>query len=144
MKMTWCSLKIKENCHELVNQSHRNFHSKTPSCRDVKWWFNASWGLKGLRLSLSSTLLFPIWGFGRYIVYVTYISGFLMPTTCSVLALPATCPLRPASSCLSFCSRKTSNYLGLSTLSVPRPHQLSQCDFVNAALQRQKAISAYL
>ena len=55
MKMTWCGLKIEENCHVLVNQFHGNYHYKTPSCwkirsvfRDVKWCFNASWGLKGL------------------------------------------------------------------------------------------------
>ena len=47
--------KIKENCHVLVNQFHGNFRSKTLGCRgiksvfrDVKWCFNASWGLKGL------------------------------------------------------------------------------------------------
>ena len=41
-----------EYCHVLVNQFHGNFRSKTPSCwkikpfsRDVKWCFNASWGL---------------------------------------------------------------------------------------------------
>ena len=53
-KMT---LKCVKNCQVglLVSQSHGNFHSKTPSCekikavfRDVKWCFNASWGLKGL------------------------------------------------------------------------------------------------
>ena len=56
MKMTWCGLKINENCHVLVNQLHGNFHSQTLCCwkiksvfSDVKWCFNASWGLKGLR-----------------------------------------------------------------------------------------------
>ena len=55
MKMIWSGYKIKENYLVLVNQFQGNFHSKTPSCRkiksvfgDVKWWFNASWGLKGL------------------------------------------------------------------------------------------------
>ena len=55
MKMIWCGLKIKENHHVLVNQSHGIFCSKTVCCRkiksvfrDVKWCFNASWGLKGL------------------------------------------------------------------------------------------------
>ena len=62
MKMIWCGLKIKENCHVLVNQFHGNIHSKTLGCRriksvfrDVKWCFNASWGLKGLiRVSVCS------------------------------------------------------------------------------------------
>ena len=55
--MTWCGLKIKENYHILVNKFHGNFRSKTLSFkkiksvfRDVKWCFNASWGLKGLTL----------------------------------------------------------------------------------------------
>ena len=41
----------------LVNQFHGNFHSKTlrywtimSVFRDVKWCFNASWGLKGLTI----------------------------------------------------------------------------------------------
>ena len=61
MKMIWCGLKIKQNCPVLVNQFHRNFHSKTPSCRkfksvfrDIKWCFNASWGLKGLKSYLAT------------------------------------------------------------------------------------------
>ena len=52
--MIWCCLKIKENCHVLVNQFHGNFRFKTLGCRkiksvfrDVKWCFNASGGLKG-------------------------------------------------------------------------------------------------
>ena len=55
MKMTWCGWKIKNNCHVMLNQFHGNYHYKTLSCwkitsvfRDVKWCFNASWGLKGL------------------------------------------------------------------------------------------------
>ena len=51
----WCDVKIKENCYALVNQVHRNFRSNTLCCRkiksvfrDVKWCFNASWGLKQL------------------------------------------------------------------------------------------------
>ena len=55
MKMIWSGWKNKENCHVLESQFHGNFHSKTLSCskiktvfRDVKWCFNASWGLKGL------------------------------------------------------------------------------------------------
>ena len=55
MKMIWCGLKNKENDHELVNQFHGNFRSKTLCCRkikyvfrDVKLYFNAPWGLKGL------------------------------------------------------------------------------------------------
>ena len=57
MKMIWCGLKIQENWHVLVNQLHGNFLSKTLSFRkinyvfmNVKWCFNASWGLKGLKL----------------------------------------------------------------------------------------------
>ena len=53
--MIWSRWEIKENCHVLVKQFQGNFHNKTPSCRenrsvysDVKWCFNASWGLKGL------------------------------------------------------------------------------------------------
>ena len=64
MKMIWSGWKIKENCHVLVNQFHGNFHSKTVSCRkmksvfmDVKWCFNASWGLKGLILSMPDAVL---------------------------------------------------------------------------------------
>ena len=44
----------------LVNQFHGNFRSKTLSFRkikyvfsDVKWCFNASWGLKGLTIRRS-------------------------------------------------------------------------------------------
>ena len=47
---------IEENSHVLVNQFHGDAHSKTPSCREinlvfrvVKWCFNASWGLKGIK-----------------------------------------------------------------------------------------------
>ena len=59
MQMILCDLKIEENYHVLVNQFHGNNHSKTLGCkeinsvfRDVKWCFNASWGLKGLTLFL--------------------------------------------------------------------------------------------
>ena len=55
MKMIWCGLKFEENHHGLVNKLHENLRSKTLDCRkiksvfkDVKWCFNASWGLKGL------------------------------------------------------------------------------------------------
>ena len=55
MKMIWSGWKIKKNYHVLANQFHGNFRSKTLGCRqimfffrDVKWCFNASWGLKGL------------------------------------------------------------------------------------------------
>ena len=48
-------LKMKINFHVLVTQFHVNFHYKTLGCRkmksvyrDVKWYFNAPWGLKGL------------------------------------------------------------------------------------------------
>ena len=58
MKIIWCGLKITENCHILIKQLHGNFRSKTLGCRkiktvfrDVKWCFNASWGLKGLMLT---------------------------------------------------------------------------------------------
>ena len=57
MKITWCSLKIEENYHVVLNKFHGNFRSKTLSFRkikyvfrDVKWCFNASWGLKGLNV----------------------------------------------------------------------------------------------
>ena len=57
MKMICCGWKIKENCHVLVNQFHGNCYSQTTSCRkirsvfrDVKCCFNASWGLKGLKV----------------------------------------------------------------------------------------------
>ena len=59
MKMIWNEWKIKENCHVLVDRFHGNINSKTLCCRqiksvfrDVKWWFNASWGLKGLTAKL--------------------------------------------------------------------------------------------
>ena len=59
MKMIWSEWKIKENCHVLANQFFGNFRSKTLGCwkikpvfRDVKWCFNASCGLKGLRCEL--------------------------------------------------------------------------------------------
>ena len=61
MKMIWSGWKNEKNCHVLVNQFHGNIHPKTcksPSYRkiksvfrDVKWCFNASWGLKGLESS---------------------------------------------------------------------------------------------
>ena len=42
-----------------MNQFHGDFHSKTLICgkikyvhRDLKWYFNASWGLKGLKVEL--------------------------------------------------------------------------------------------
>ena len=51
-----CGLKIKENCHVLVNWFHGNFRFKTLGwrkmksvLRDVKWCFNASLGLKELK-----------------------------------------------------------------------------------------------
>ena len=55
MKMIWCGLKIKENCHALVIQLHGNFRSETLSgrkirsvFRDVKWCFIVgTWGVKG-------------------------------------------------------------------------------------------------
>ena len=34
--MNLCGLKIKENCHVLVNQFHGNFCSKTSSCWKIK------------------------------------------------------------------------------------------------------------
>ena len=49
-------IKIKENYHVVLNKFHGNFRSKTLSFRkikyvfrDVKWCFNASWGLEGLK-----------------------------------------------------------------------------------------------
>ena len=62
MKMTRGGLKIKENCHVLLKHFHGNFRSKTLWCgkiksvfifRDVKWCFNASWGLKGLMVKVT-------------------------------------------------------------------------------------------
>ena len=35
-KMIWCGLKIKENCHVLVNQFHGNFCFKTLVSRKIK------------------------------------------------------------------------------------------------------------
>ena len=70
MKMICCGSKIKENCHVLVNQFHENIHSKSPSYRkiksvfrDLKWSFNASWGLKVLRHTdvLSGLLVMHTW-----------------------------------------------------------------------------------
>ena len=61
--------KIKKNCHVLVNQFHGNIYSETLGCgkikcffRDVKWCFNASWGLKGLSTTANRlhTCLLPI------------------------------------------------------------------------------------
>ena len=66
--MTWYGLKIKENCHLLVNQFHQNFLSKPLGCRriksvfkDVKWCFNASWGLKGLKKCITLIYMYPIY-----------------------------------------------------------------------------------
>ena len=43
-------LKIKENYHVLVNQSHGHFRSKTVCCRKIRSVFrDASWGFKGLK-----------------------------------------------------------------------------------------------
>ena len=68
MKMIWCGWKSKENCHVLVNLFHGNIHSKTLCCskiksvfRDVKWCFNASWGLKGLIYLASRMTLILYW-----------------------------------------------------------------------------------
>ena len=65
--MIWRGLKIKGNCHVLVSQFRENFRSKTLSYRqsksvfrDVKWCFNASWGLKGLNQHW-----FNVWGHTR-------------------------------------------------------------------------------
>ena len=59
----WSWWKINEYCHVLINQFHGNFQSKTPSCRrikydfrDVKWCFNASWGLKVLTYCVSGAV----------------------------------------------------------------------------------------
>ena len=72
--MTWCGWRSKENCHILVNQFHGNFRSKTLSCRiirsvirDVKWCFNASWGLKGLNDDKTEMVIFcPKHHLGQY------------------------------------------------------------------------------
>ena len=62
MKMIWCGLKIKETYHVLANQFHGIFHSKTLVFwkiryvfRNVKWCFNASWGLKGLTIPITTS-----------------------------------------------------------------------------------------
>ena len=59
-------VKKQRNCHVLINQFHRNFHSKTIACkkikyvfRNVEWCLNVSWELKGLRVSLLT--LKPSW-----------------------------------------------------------------------------------
>ena len=58
MEIIWCGLKIKENCDVLVCRFNGNFYSETLGCRkikcvfrDLKWCFNASWGLKWLTCS---------------------------------------------------------------------------------------------
>ena len=65
-------LKWVKNCRVLVNKFLGNIHSKPPSCgkfksvfRDVKWCFNASWGLKGLRAKLDIDLMLD-WPFNPY------------------------------------------------------------------------------
>ena len=72
--MIWSGWKIKENYHVLVNQFHGNFHSKTVSCkkiqsvfRDVKWCFNAMWGLKGMLVTIKYVTVYVRWAiwFGR-------------------------------------------------------------------------------
>ena len=73
--MIWCGLKIEEICYVLVSQFHGNFRSKIPNCRkieivfgDVKWCFNASWGLKGLtNNNLVHNDYTNIEGKGRYV-----------------------------------------------------------------------------
>ena len=62
--MIWSGWKLKEKCHILVSHLHGYFHSKTPIFRkirsvftNVKRWFNASWGLKGL-METVETLVF--------------------------------------------------------------------------------------
>ena len=67
--------KSTENWHILVKQFHGNFRSKTLCCRkirsvfrDVKWCFNASWGLEGLTSLIS---LYPepvsfVWHLKKY------------------------------------------------------------------------------
>ena len=80
--MIWSGWKIKEKNHVLVNQFYGNFLSKTPSgrkirCvfRDVKWCFNASWGLKGLRVNTWAFFIlgtFVIWFGSQYMVNLLY------------------------------------------------------------------------
>ena len=66
----WLAVVIKntENYHALVNQFPRNFRSRTLSCRkiryvfsDVKWCFNASWGLKGLNSDQYVIVMRLVW-----------------------------------------------------------------------------------
>ena len=65
MKMIWSGWKSKEIVMYwyLVNQFHGHFRSKTLGFRkinsvfrDVKWCFNASWGLKGLSVKHTSAI----------------------------------------------------------------------------------------
>ena len=75
--------------HVLINQFHLNFRFKTLSCRKircvfihVKWCFNASWGLKGLK---------GIWYFStiKYILYMEKTAVKHSPVNCHrVLHLP--------------------------------------------------------
>ena len=79
MKMTWSGWQIIENYHVLLKQFHGNFPSKTLSCRriiyvfrDIKWWFDASWGFKGLNIIqhitgvISSSYLLTKWQCVQY------------------------------------------------------------------------------
>ena len=67
IKMIWCSLKIKENCHVLLNRFHGNFRFKTLGWRKiksvsrvVKWYFNASWGVNPLTAKLFNLNSHPL------------------------------------------------------------------------------------
>ena len=58
---------VTENCNVLVNKFHGNFRSKTPSyrkiksvSRDVKWCFNAWWGVNPLTAKLFNLNFHPI------------------------------------------------------------------------------------
>ena len=63
----WRWFDVGDNCHVLVNQFHENFRSKTLGCkkirsvfRDIKWCFNALWGLKVLNSYVRADLLYMV------------------------------------------------------------------------------------
>ena len=60
----WSGLKIKENCHVLLNQFHGNFCSKTFGCRKIKSVF------RHVKSQLNSDIYLP---HGSTCVYVTVV-----------------------------------------------------------------------
>ena len=86
MKMTWCGLKITENYHVVLNKFHGNFRSRTLSFRkiksvfrDVKWCFNASYGIKGLKrwhIGVQTNFNFKLSSISWLVLhFITYIMG---------------------------------------------------------------------